>query len=141
MDVYLAQDWITLATPSGGSSYTIVQSEPSWLDLVSYRDIVAWLDIKRASAATFTVAYQSAVAKEESLFATMAQITPAIGASVTVTPMLQELQGGTNLAPLARWLRWSVTLPTGPNEIVFRLWIAANKPGRASLNRAAASRG
>lgn len=139
MDAVLAQDWLTL-TNSSASSMTITQSENAWLDLAAYRDVVAWLQIKRQSVTTIRISYQTAIAKEESLFATMATIATASGSEIIVTPVIQELQtGGVSSAPLARWLRWSVFLPSGA-EFDFRLWIAANKPGRASLNQAHAMR-
>lgn len=138
MDVFLAQDWLTLTNSSAGPM-TVIQSEPAWLDLAAYRDAVAWLQIKRQSVTTISIGYQTAIAKEESLFATMAIVTTASGAEVIVTPMLQETQP-TGVPTLARWFRWISVVPAGA-EFTFRLWIAANKPGRASLNRAATSRG
>jgi hypothetical protein len=136
MDTFLAQDWIT-ATAGTAGAITLVQSEVQWLDLAAYRDVVAWLDVKRSSSVTIAVTYESAIAKEDSLFATMGLVNPLAGASLTVTPMLQDLQtGGANTAPLARWFRWKVAVPVN-QDLVFRLWIAANKPGRAGLNRAA----
>ncbi len=139
MDTYLAQDWITLVGSSIGGS-AVTQSELAWLDFAAYRDVVAWLDVKRASTSGITMSYQSAVARQESLFATMAQVSPLAGASLIVTPMLQDLQtGGATAAPLARFFRWSLNIPASA-EIVFRLWVAANKPGRAAMNRAATTR-
>ena len=138
MDIYLAQDWLTL-TNSGAGPMTVIQSEPAWLDLAAYRDVVGWLQIKRQSTTTISIGYQTAIAKEESLFSTMAIVTTASGAEVIVTPMLQETQPSA-VGGLARWFRWSSVIPAGA-EFTFRLWIAANKPGRASVNRAAASRG
>jgi hypothetical protein len=139
MDVFLAQDWLSLPN-SSVNPVGVIQSEGAWLDLGAYRDVVAWLQIKRQSVNNISIAYQTAVAKEESLFATMAALTTATGSEVIVTPMLQDLQTGAALnAPLMRWFRWSSVVPAGA-EFTFRLWIAANKPGRASVNRAASPR-
>ena len=138
MDVILLQNWTTLIAPSTGA-VTVTQSEPSWLDLSSYRDAVAWLDVKHCSVAGINVSYQSSVTKEEGMFASMGLVTLAAGASTVVTPMLQELiVGTTSSAPLARWFRWSVNIPNASADVTFRLWLACNKPGRASMNRTAA---
>ena len=140
MDVFLAQDWLTLTNSSAGA-LTIVQSESEWLDLAAYRDVVCWLQIKRASLTTIAIDFQTAIAREEALFTNMAEVTTASGAEVIVTPILQDLQtGGGSAAPLARWVRWTVRLPASTAEFTFRLWIAANKPGRAAPSRAGAQR-
>ena len=137
MDTYLLQDWLSLSSNAAGN--VITQSEGRWLDLAAYRDVVAWLDVKQVSSGSVAIGYQSAIAKEETLFATMATSTRLLSPGVSTVPMLYELQAMSRAAPLARWVRWQASLNAG-DSITFRIWIAANKPGRASLNRAAVRR-
>ena len=138
MDSYLLQDYLTLSSPAGGTG-VITQSEAGWLDLAAYRDVVAWLEVKELSTSSLSIAIQTAVAKQELLFATMATSPSPLTTGVATVPMLSDLQsGGAGAAPLARWLRWQVSL-AGAWNITFRIWIAANKPGRAALNRGAAA--
>ena len=144
MDCFLLQDWLALSSASGGagSTVSIPQSEAGWLDLGAYRDVVAWVEVKELSSSSLSIGLQSAVAKEELLFATMGSTPSPLTTGVKVVPMLQELQtGAAGAAPLARWLRWQVSLSGGSGwDVTFRIWIAANKPGRAALNRGAAAR-
>lgn len=136
MDCYLLQDWLSLRTTSGG---TITQSEQAWLDLGAYRDVIAWIDVREMSPAGVPLAIQTSVAKEESLFATMVALLPSSSSGLTVLPALQDVQtGAVNAAGLARWVRWQVSSMSAW-DITFRIWIAANKPGRAAMKRAATS--
>ena len=132
-----------MSLASNAANMVFTQSEARWIDLAGYRDVVAWLDVKQVSSSSVAIGYQSAIAKEDvtgsSLFATMATSTRLLGPGVSIVPMLYELQSISGAPPLARWVRWQASLNAG-DSITFRIWIAANKPGRASLNRAAVRR-
>lgn len=136
MDCFLLQDWTSLSTGSGGG--TITQSESAWLDLAAYRDVVAWIDVPAISAVGLPLALQTSVSKEDSLFTTMVLAPATFTTGLTVVPALQDVQtGAANAAGLARWVRWQIAQSGGTWSITFRIWIAANKPGRAAASRAA----
>ncbi len=124
MKCFLLQDFITIRSTTAVA--TITQSEPGWLDLAAFRDVVFWLDAREQSG-SMQLTYQTAVAKDDSLFTNVAILTPATG--VTVTPILQDVAA----APLARWLRWQLSGASA--DLTFRIWVAANKPGRRNLTR------
>ena len=136
MDAFLLQDWVSLSTGAGGG--TITQSEAAWLDLAAYRDVVAWIDVRSISATGLPLSIQTSVAKEESLFKTMVLAPATFGTGLTIVPALQDVQtGAANAAGLARWVRWQIAQSGTAWSITFRIWIAANKPGRAAASRAA----
>ena len=119
----LLQDFTTVLATVGG----LTQSESGWLDLAGYRDVVFWLDV-RETAASSQLLYQTAPAKDDSLFATIATISP-VSVGITTTAVLQDFAA----VPVARWIRWQLT---GANaDIMFRIWVSANKPGRRNLSR------
>lgn len=121
------QDFVTIR---GATSVTsITQSEAQWLDLQAFQDLVFWLDVKELTsggATTFTVAYQTAPTKDDSLFVNMASVT--IAAGVAVTSVLKD----TATNPLARYVRWQLAVtgsPTSAWDATFRIWVAGNAPG------------
>lgn len=131
MDGLVLQDWTTTRGQGGAGITTVIQSESAWLDLAAYRDIVAWLDVREASAdagVTVQLTFQTAPAKDESLFVAMASPVN-LSAGLIVVPMLAPLAA----APLSRYLRWrlspSATTAT-PWDVTFRCIVAANRPGR-----------
>jgi hypothetical protein len=44
MHAFILQDWTTIR----GGVTTVTQSEPDWLDLTPYQDIVFWIDVREA---------------------------------------------------------------------------------------------
>lgn len=122
MKSFLLQDWL-VARGTG----VVTQSERTWLDLSGYRDVVAWLDIRELSATPPALAYQTAPAKDELLFASAATVSLATG--LTTTPILQD----TATTPLARWFRWQLNFGGVAGDVEFRIWVAANKPGRRGM--------
>jgi hypothetical protein len=119
----LAQDWLTVR---GLSGTVVTQPESTWVDLAGYRDVVVWLDVKERtpSASGPTIAYQSAVAKDETLFTTIATFTPGMG--VTTTVVIPEVT-----TPFSRWMRWQLSLVGSAWDLQFRLWLAVNGSGRS----------
>jgi hypothetical protein len=124
---FLMQDWVDV---SGSAASTVTQSEPFWLDLSGYRDVVAWLDVRESSNSP-SVVLQTSPTKDDLFFVTAATLTGA-GMPLTTTTILQE----TASVPLARWVRWQASLAVSAWDISFRLWIAASCPGRRRVNAA-----
>ena len=125
---FLLQDWVTIRGAS--SVATVIQSEDCWLDLTSFQDVVAWLDVKNVttSGASILLAYQSAATKDESLFLAITSALSVAGTGLTVTPMIKDLTS----TPLARWLRWRLSIsgsPTATWDVTFRIFVAANTLG------------
>lgn len=121
----LLQDYITIRTTAPAAFIT--QSELTWLDLSAYRDVVLWLDTREQTSPNgVQIAYQTAPIKDEALFTTLTSLTPAVG--ITLTPVLQD----SATLPVARWLRWQASGNSA--DITFRIWVAANRPGRRKLN-------
>jgi hypothetical protein len=135
---FLLQDWITIRQASSGTSVT--QSEDCWLDLTGFQDLVAWLDVKNftASGATVQIAYQSATTKDEAFFLGLASPIQVTQTGLTVTTVTKD----TTATPLARWLRWQLSISGSPTAIwdaTFRIFIAANCIG-SQAHRSAAAR-
>jgi len=125
MKCFLAQDLTTLSVASGRA---VTQAEPYWVDLAGYRETFVWADIRRLTAGTSLV-LQSAVTKDESLFVTLATVSPA-SPTLTIVSAIPELT-----TPVSRWFRWQLTPPAGSSgDMTFRLWVVANRstelPGR-----------
>ena len=134
MDGLILQDWVSVRGAPGAAITRVVQSELAWADLAPYRDVVAWLEVREWSAdagVTLQLQYQTAVARDEGLFASVAAVSVAVG--VTVTPML----AATAAVPLAQYLRWSLApitpSTTNPWDATFRVLLAANRPARSRL--------
>ena len=123
MHAFVLQNWLTL---SGSSSVTsITQGEESWLDLSPFQDVVFHVQCsERAGGGTARVLFQTAPAKDESLFKTMA-LTTLVGGTTSVVPAPMF----TAAVPLARYVRWIVTGPSTGWDATFRVLVTANAPG------------
>jgi len=135
MFAFLLQDWLTVR---GSSPVAVAQSEPFWLDMSGYKDLVTWLEVKEftATAGSLYVQAQTSPSKDEALFQSMTG-NVAVAAGVTTTNLLSDMA----LVPLARWLRWQL-VPTATAtswDITFRLWVTASRPGRAAVRSPLAS--
>ncbi len=125
---YLLQDWLTIRGTQSGAAIT--QSEADWMSFQPYQDIVLWLEVKSVTLGgltSITLEYQTAPAKDESLFVAM---TTAITLSAGSTPTITKVLLGQNpTVPLARWVRWKMIpngTPTGEYGACFRIHCAAN---------------
>lgn len=126
---YLLQDWLTIRGTQSGASVT--QSEMDWLSFQPYQDIIMWLEVKSVALGgltSLTLEYQTAPAKDESLFRSMTSsaITLAAATTPTVTPIILAQNPYT---PLARWVRWKLFpngTPSGEYGACFRIHCAAN---------------
>jgi hypothetical protein len=130
---YLLQDWITIrGSVLQASPPTVTQSEADWMSFQPYQDIVFWLEVKSWQAGGLTsvnLDYQTAPAKDESLFVNMITTT-AITAAVSRQDKVLLAQNPT--VPLARWVRWKLTwngTSTSEYGICFRIFCAANAVG------------
>jgi len=135
MEGLILQQWCTTRGQGGAGIRTVTQSQSAWLDLAGYRDVVAWLDVREASAdagVSVQLTFQTAPTLDESLFVPMnAPVVMAPG--LTLVPMLAALAA----APLARYLRWTLgpsASTTAAWDVTFRCIIAANRPGSCGRN-------
>jgi len=124
MHTFILQDYVTIR---GITSVNVTQNESLWLDLTPYQDLVIWTDVREITGSV-TVNFQTSPTKDESLFAPL--VTPFAGATgVSQTKALMAGAAGSNV-PIARYCRWVLTAPgTGPWDMTFRVYIAANSPG------------
>jgi hypothetical protein len=127
---FLLQDWTTIRSDS--TTTLVTQSEPDWLDLLEYRDIVLWLEVAQRNVGGGTdllMRYETAPSKDEVLFALL---VPAFRISVSTTPHIEKILESQNPSvPLCRWLRWSIqgVAPTGMWGATFRIHCAVNRGG------------
>ena len=130
MEGYLLQDWTTIASAS--STTIITQSELGWLDLLDYRDIVFWLEVKSRTlggAGGVFMRYETAPSKDDVLFSSM---TGAFFVVPTTTPDVHKVIEALNPAvPLCRWVRWRLqaSAPTSDWGATFRIHCAVNRGG------------
>jgi hypothetical protein len=129
MKGFLLQDWLTLRGAAGASVDPIVQSQPFWLDLSAYRDVIAWLEVAEITVdagKNLLLSYQTAPFEDELLFNAMSgPFTMTTG--VTVTQMLADRS-----PPLAKFFRWKIEPSAGTAavwDVTFRILIAVNRPG------------
>ena len=126
---YLLQDWITIRGTQTGVN--IIQSEVDWLSLQPYQDVVMWLEVKSVTLGgltSITLDYETAPAKDESLFVKMITTTNLTAA---VSRQDKALLSAATV-PLARYLRWKI-IPNGTVSsefgVCFRIYVAANAVG------------
>ena len=128
---YILQDWITIR---GNSSITsIAQSEPDWLGLAPYQDLVLWLDCRELTlggATAINMNYETAPTKDDSLFIAM---TSAFAVTAATTPTVTKILLAQNpTVPLGRWVRWKLTVSgtaTSSWDATFRVLCCANAVG------------
>ncbi len=129
MQPFLLQDWVTIQS----TTQTVTQGEGEWLDMSSFLDLVAWLEVKQVStsAGTMSLGIQTCPSKDDSLFQNMNDTTVAIAAGVQVMTLLRD----TAKCPLTKWLRWQLIASTTPStwQVTFRIWVTASQPGGYAL--------
>lgn len=130
---FLLQDWTTIRgstlmlSPPG-----VIQSEGDWMSFQPYQDIVFWLEVKSVTLGgltSVTLDYETAPAKDESLFVKMITTT-ALTAAVNRQDKVLLAQNPT--VPLSRWVRWKLTYNgTSSSEygVCFRIFASANAVG------------
>ena len=126
----LLQDWITLR---GSTADAVTQGEDGYLDMTPYQDVVTWLDVREVTppaAGSLFMQFGTSPTKDDLSFALMlAEFSPAVGAAGA--PRVDKLLLASAATPVARWMRWKLRPTTAAAwSITFRLWIAANSPGR-----------
>lgn len=129
MKGFVVQNWLTIRRAPQAAPPTVVQSQPFWLDLSDYRDVIAWLDVSEVTVeagVTAQLLYETAPFEDELLFSTLAgPITVVPG--VAVTKMIADIA-----PPLAKYFRWKLTVSGATTvawDVTFRILIAVNRPG------------
>ncbi len=121
MHTFILEDWLTVQGPGGD---TITQDESRWLDLEQFQDAVFYVDCRSATSSP-TITLQTAPAKDDSLFQAVGTTTLTGGTTIATLPVL--LANATT--PLARFVRWQISLPGAAWNATFRVLVAANAPG------------
>jgi hypothetical protein len=124
------QDWTTQRADNseGVNIYSIIQGEIGYLDLAEYDDVVLYLDVREVSVAGhISIAYETAVSCDDASFVAM---VPSLLMSVASTPVVTSVLAAYAAVPLARYLRWHLTVTTSaPWDVCFRITYAAYAPG------------
>ena len=124
----LWQDWTTLRLT--GTTNVVMQSEPLWLDVDDYRDVIFWLEVKQLAlggAGAVLLSYETSPSKDEALFRPMVGAFPL---GVTTSPFLTRVLEAQNpTVPLSTWIRWRLFLsgtPTAEWGATLRIHLALN---------------
>lgn len=130
-DALKLQDWITIA----GNNNVVIQNEQDWAEIPDAQDAAFYLDLANASSTAATnIDLQTSPTRDDGFFAGTVSANPYV-ARFPVTNLsfgVQALQfvrwaGGSATTPLARFLRWRVTFPSGGiTSVTFRLWCSFN---------------
>jgi hypothetical protein len=125
MHSFLLQDRLTISGTNNPS--TIIQTEPGWLDLSPYQDIIASVEVYQDLGAP-TLYFETAPLKEERLFAAM-NPNGLVMNPPSPLPQIVTMTMGAAAVPLATFLRWRVVGTVAGWNVTFRILIAANSPG------------
>ena len=129
MRTFLMQDWTTIrGTGVGGSQAQIVQGEDKWLDFTPFQDCVFWIDCRAQSGASApSMTIETAPSREDALFAAL---VPAFTLNPSPVVLLQAAFFSASV-PVARWIRWKLTVPAGEGswDATFRIWAGGVAPG------------
>lgn len=138
MYAFVLQDWVSIA---GVGAKSVIQTEPDWLDMTPFQDLVAWVDVRDATAGVTlfletspsrddnlfvsmnTGGYQTAPAREEALFQTMAS-TVNINQATPFAPVNVFLANAN--IPVSHWTRWMLSGPASTWDLTFRIMMAGN---------------
>lgn len=126
MQTFVLQDWVLV---QGTNATDFVQSEPNWLDLSPFQDLIAWIDVRAASTpGAPTLFLDTSPSKDDLMFVSM---NGATGYTMTsgANPIVAQLQLGVATVPLATFLRWRIRGPAANWNAAFRITVAANSPG------------
>jgi hypothetical protein len=138
MHCFLYQDWLTLRAQGATLAGSVTQSEPDWLDLSPFQDVVAWLQVAEVAGPTGTTSlyidFQTAPAKDESYFSSlvnqMGNAASGIALAAAASPTVQRFMHDGAYTPLSKWLRWKISTngvaPTQTWEVTFRIWLAVS---------------
>jgi hypothetical protein len=136
MQGFLLQPWTTVRA-TAGSVLSLTQDEEEWLDLSSYADAAFWVDVwdvvlPSGSSPTPQVylTLQTSPTRDESCFMPIAG--PLILNANTVSNVASLIKSvrGTSTVPLARWVRWQLTVPSsssGSWGLTFRIRAVPSK--------------
>ena len=128
MHSFILADWTAVAGVAQTGGSTVTQDETGWLDLAAFQDVVIYLDCREATPTSPgpTIAFETSPAKDNGLFQALASTGLAASPAPTVLRALML----SSTVPLARYLRWKITGPSGAAwDATFRVLVAANSPG------------
>ncbi len=121
----LMSDWRTI---QGSGTSPFVQDRGEWLDLARWGDIALWLEVRALTnpgAGSVVLTYDTSPTQDESLFMTIASVTPAVSTSPTIT---QVRLADNPTTPLARFVRWRLAGTVAGNwSMTFRIFAMANR--------------
>jgi hypothetical protein len=116
MSSQLLCDWTTVRA---GGPISIAQGETEWVDLGDDVDATFWVDCREVSTnPNVQLLFETSPSKDEALFQ---PITPAITLAASGTPIQVRSVLASATVPLARWLRWRLTGPSGGFDATFRI--------------------
>lgn len=128
------QDWLTLRGPS--TLTTFIQSASDYLDMSAFEDYVAWVEIRELTytgTGTPQLVLETAPIQEDEFFAATGlpsaqQTYVPLALGVTTAKNILNVPNPTNQIPLARWLRWRLSMPspTSTWSLTFRVKLAAH---------------
>jgi hypothetical protein len=117
MQPFILQDWTTIRS----STTTVIQGESGWLDLAPFQDVVFWVDLREQSGSSApSLLLQTSPVKDDAIF--QAMVTIVLNAVSNPYPV--RLASAT--IPLARYVRWQLSGPSGTWDATFRVLAAAN---------------
>jgi len=119
-------NWTTIRGTT--TTAPITQGEDQYLDVSPFTDLVLWVDCREASGGA-TLSIQTSPTKDDLYFKNiLATITlPTNG---TNGPVVYSALASSALVPAAAWRRWQLSGSSSPFDATFRIWLAANSPGR-----------
>ena len=130
MQSILLQPWTTISATASGL-LTFTQDEEAWSDLACYSDIGGfWIDVSQVTApagSNVLLAMQTSPSHDDAYFQPM---MPSVTLGAASAPLFAKPMRLPSTAPLARWVRWQLTL--SPNNAgawgaTFRIRAALSK--------------
>ncbi len=125
MYAMVLQDWVTISGVGTGST---IQTEPDWLDMTPFQDLVAWLDVRDATSGT-TLFLETAPSRDDNLFVSMNTGGYLLNPIISSTPLVASLLMGQATVPIAALLRWRISGVVGTWSTTFRIIVSGNAPG------------
>jgi hypothetical protein len=120
MQGFLLQPWTTVHCTAGtGLVFTFTQDEEEWLDLSSYADAAFWVDVSDvvlpsglSPTPQITLTLQTSPSRDEAYFQPIAGPIILGSGSPSNKPILVKSVRGTSTVPMARWVRWQLSVPS-----------------------------
>ena len=123
----MLQDWTTVHVT--GTAGTVKQSEPTWVDVGDYRDIVLWLETRGVlipALQSVQLYYETSPTKDDGLFSTLAS-QASLAANTRYIDKVLEASNPS--VPLSKWVRWRLAVTGSPSTewgATFRIHCSLN---------------